>query len=119
MILVVDDDHTIVQLLRDLLEKEKYEVRTAHDGAAAYGQVKDAKCKGVILDMMMPKINGAELLMLMAAERVTVPVIVIAGSPDFDQEEMKQFPNVKKLIHKPFYPEDVVAAVRQHFGKKA
>jgi two-component system response regulator CpxR len=118
MILVVDDDHTIVQLLKEMLEKDKYEVRTAHDGAAAYTQIRDTKCRGVILDMMMPKINGAELLMLMAADRIHVPVIVIAGSPDFDQDEMRQFPNVKQLLHKPFYPEDVLAAVRQHFGKK-
>ena len=118
MILIVDDDHTIVQLLKEMLEKEKYEVRTAYNGASAYGHIKDQKCRGVLLDMLMPGINGAELLLLMAADKIHVPVIVIAGSPDFDQEELKQFPNVKQLIHKPFYPEDILTAVRQHFGKK-
>ena len=119
MILIVDDDHTIVQLLKEMLEKDKYEVRTAYNGAAAYGHIKDPKCRGVLLDMLMPGINGAELLLLMAADKIHVPVIVIAGSPDFDQEELKQFPNVKQLIHKPFYPEDILTAVHQHFGKKS
>lgn len=118
MILVVDDDHTIVKLVKELLEQEGFEVQTAFDGQQAYGHLRDPKCKGVLLDLMMPRINGAELLMLMAAEKITLPVIIMAGSPDFDEEELKQFANVKKLLHKPFYPEDLAAAVREYIGKK-
>lgn len=118
MILVVDDDHTITQLTRELLEKEGYEVRVAHNGEMAYGHLRDPKCKCILLDILMPGINGAELLMLMAAEKIHIPVIVMAGSPDFDEEELKQFPNVKKLLHKPFYSEDLIEAVREHSGKK-
>ena len=114
MILVVDDDHTIVQLTRELLEKEGYEVCVAYNGEMAYGHLKNPKCRGVLLDILMPGINGAELLMLMAADKNPVPVIVMAGSPDFDEEELKQFSNVKQLLHKPFYSEDLVDAVREH-----
>lgn len=113
MILVVDDDKILTQLLRNLLEDAGYEVHIAHDGEAAYKHLKDPKCKGMLLDIRMPGINGAELLMLMAAEDIKIPVIVMAGFPDFDEEEMKQFPNVKKLFHKPFYPEDMLTAVRE------
>ena len=59
----------------------------------------------------------SDLLMLMAAEDIRTPVIVMAGFPDFDEEEMKQFPNVKKFFHKPLYPEDVLAAVREYARK--
>ncbi len=114
MILVVDDDKILTQLLRTLLEQEGYDVHVAYDGQEAYKQLRDPKCKGMLLDIRMPHINGAELLMLMAADGVKVPVIVMAGFPDFDEEEMKQFPNVKKFFHKPLYPEDVIAAVRQY-----
>lgn len=117
MILVVDDDKILTQLLRTLLEDAGYEVRVANDGESAYKQLKDPKCKGMLLDIRMPGINGAELLMLMAAEGVKIPVIVMAGFPDFDEEEMKEFPNVKKFFHKPLYPEDVLAAVREHCRK--
>ena len=58
-----------------------------------------------------------EEVMLMTAEGIKVPVIVMAGFPDFDEEEMKQFPNVKKMFHKPLYPEDVLAAVREYARK--
>jgi DNA-binding response OmpR family regulator len=114
MIVVADDDKILTQLLTRMFEEEGYEVRVAHDGEAAYQYLKDDKCKAMLLDIRMPGINGAELLMLMAAERIKVPVIVMAGFPDFDEEEMKQFPNVKKLFHKPLYPEEVLAAVREH-----
>jgi DNA-binding NtrC family response regulator len=99
------------------LEDAGYEVRVAHDGETAYKQLKDPKCRGMLLDIRMPGVNGAELLMLMTAEGIKVPVIVMAGFPDFDEEEMKQFPNVKKMFHKPLYPEDVLAAVREYARK--
>lgn len=117
MILVVDDDKILTQLLKTLLEEAGYEVRVANDGESAYAHLKDPKCKAMLLDIRMPGINGAELLMLMAAEGIKIPVIVMAGFPDFDEAEMKQFPNVKKMFHKPLYPEDVLAAVRE-FARK-
>lgn len=117
MILVVDDDKILTQLLKNLLEDAGYEVRVANDGETAYKQLKDPKCRAMLLDIRMPGINGAELLMLMTAEGIKVPVIVMAGFPDFDEEEMKQFPNVKKMFHKPLYPEDVLASVRE-FARK-
>ena len=114
MILVADDDKILTQLLTRLLEDEGYEVRVAHDGEEAYKHLQDPKCKAMLLDIRMPNINGAELLMLMAADGVKVPVIVMAGFPDFDEQEMKQFPNVKRLFHKPLYPEEVLSAVKEH-----
>lgn len=114
MILVVDDDHTIVKLVKELLEQEGFEVCTSYNGEGAYAHLRNPKCKGVLLDMMMPGINGAELLMLMATEKINLPVIVMAGSPDFDEEELKNFSNVRKLLHKPFYAEDLLTAVREH-----
>ena len=117
MILVVDDDKVLTQLLKTLLEDAGYEVHIAHDGETAYKHLRDPKCRGMLLDIRMPGINGAELLMLIAAEGIKVPVSVMAGFPDFDEEEVKQFPNVRKLFHKPLYPEAVLAAVREYAHK--
>lgn len=118
MILVVDDDHAVVQLVREILEREGYEVVTAHNGEQAYQHLKNPKCKGILLDLLMPGINGAGLLMLMASEKIDVPVVIMAGSPDFDEEELRAFPNVRKLMHKPFYAEDLIRAVRENFRPK-
>ena len=115
MILVVDDDKELTQLVRELLEAEGYEVRTVNNGAEAYLALRDPKCKGILLDFHMPGINGAELLLLMASEGIATPVIVMTGDPGFDEAEMKQFANVRKLLRKPFYPEDLIFAVRALF----
>jgi CheY-like chemotaxis protein len=119
MILVVDDDREFRELLRELLEGEGYEVRIAHDGAEAYAHLRAPKCKGLLLDFHMPGLNGPELLMLMAAEGIKLPVIVVTSDPDFGETEMKQFPNVRKLLHKPVYPEDVLKAVQAYVEKPA
>lgn len=118
MILVVDDDKVLTSLLRELLEEEGYRVNVANSGTEAYEHLRDPDCKAMLLDMKMPGINGAELLMLMGAENIKIPVIMMAAFPDFDEEEMKEFPNVKRLFQKPFYPEDMLAAVREVARKK-
>ena len=117
MIVVADDDRTMTALLRELLVAEGYEVRIAFDGGEAYRHLRDSKCKGLLLDVHMPGVNGPELLLLMEAEGVRCPVLVMTSDPDFDEAEMKQFANVRRLFHKPFYPEDILAAVRQHCEK--
>ncbi len=117
MILVCDDEHTLVQFCRELLEKEGYVVRTARGADEAYRILREPECRGLLLDLWMPEFNGAGLLMLMAAEGVTTPVIVFADDPSMEEEEMRQFPNVRRLLHKPFYPEDLLAAVRAHMPK--
>nr|MBP7276250.1 hypothetical protein [Kiritimatiellia bacterium] len=70
-----------------------------------------------LLDFHMPGFNGPELLMLMAAEGVATPVLLMTADPDFDEEEMKQFPNVRKLLRKPLVPEEMLDAVRRHLEK--
>jgi len=114
MILVVDDDHTMTELLSELLSAEGYEVRVAHNGTDAFKHVRDPRCKGLLLDMHMPGINGPELLLLLEAEGIRRPTLIMTSDPDFDEAEMKQFANVRRLFHKPLYPEDVLDAVRHY-----
>ena len=119
MILVVDDDKVLTRLLKTLLEEEGYTVAVAYNGEDAYKHLRDPACQAILLDIRMPGINGAELLMLMTAESIDIPVIVMAAFPDFDEEEMKQFANVRKFINKPFYPEEMLAAVTEIAGESA
>lgn len=114
MILVVDDDAGIVKLLRRALEAEGFVVVTAGDGVDAYALVRGADCQCLVLDIKMPRINGAELLLLMQADGITVPTIVMAGFGDFQAGEMKEFKNVVKFLHKPFAMDAMVAVIKQH-----
>jgi DNA-binding response OmpR family regulator len=114
MILVVDDDVAIVEMLRVALAHEGYDVVTASDGLEAYDFIKSPDCQCVLLDMRMPRINGAELLLLMQANGIKVPAIVMAGFDDYKEKELKGFSNVVRYLHKPFAPSEVLKAVREH-----
>lgn len=113
MIVMVDDDPAFVQFCREILEQEGFEVRTAFNADEAYRILKNPACRGMLIDMWMPGFNGAALLMLLAADGVKTPVIVFADDPSFEEDELKEFPNVRRLLRKPIYPEDLVAAVRE------
>jgi len=114
MILVVDDDRRITSLLAQTLEGEGYSVETAADGVEAFELVKSPDCKCMLLDIHMPKINGAELLLLMQAEGIEVPTIVMAGFAGYEEEEMKQFGNVVTLLQKPFDTADMLELIKRH-----
>jgi DNA-binding response OmpR family regulator len=117
MILIVDDDKTLAKLATRMLEGDGYEVAVAHNGEDAYTKIQAGGIDCVLLDMHMPKVNGAELLMLLSADGDTTPVLVMATFHDFDEKELKNFPNVKGLFHKPFYPEELLEKVRELTGK--
>jgi two-component system response regulator HydG len=113
MVLVVDDDDGVVGALRVWLKKRGFEVVSCRDGQEAYRYVKRKKCKCMILDIHMPNINGIELLILMQAEGIKVPTIVMAGFDDFDEAEMKNFSNVVKFFKKPFDMKEMMSTVEE------
>jgi DNA-binding NtrC family response regulator len=114
MILVVDDEPDMRKVLSRSLVHHGYRVETASDGAEAYELLKSPDCKCMLLDINMPRINGVELLLLMQAEDIHVPTIVMAGFDDYDEEEMKQFANVVTLLPKPFQLDDALDAITKH-----
>jgi DNA-binding NtrC family response regulator len=118
MVLVVDDDILIVEVLRKWLEKEGFDVGVCHDGQAAYEALRASRCDCMLLDVHMPLIGGVELLLLMQAEGIQVPTIVMAGSGDYDEEEMKQFQNVVAYLPKPFEMQHMIDTVRGVTGTR-
>jgi DNA-binding NtrC family response regulator len=114
MVLVVDDDPKVVRTLERMLGADGHAVKTAANGAEAYGLVKSPDCECMVLDVKMPGINGVELLLLMQADDIHVPTIVMAGFEDFEEREMRQFANVVGFVRKPFDAETMRAAVEKH-----
>ena len=102
MILVVDDDQILTDMLQSALEKMGYRVEIANDGFEAAEHLKHPDCKLMLLDINMPRVNGMELLILMNAEGIDIPTIVMAGFPDYSEDEFKPFPFVKAFLPKPF-----------------
>jgi DNA-binding NtrC family response regulator len=83
-ILVADDDPSSLEGLCALLSIWGYEVETASDGRVALQKVSAAEPKAVITDVVMPMMNGLELLGVLRIERPWMPVIVLTGQGSLD-----------------------------------
>ena len=84
-ILVVDDERTLVKGMKFNLENEGYEVECAYDGAAAVDLAREGHFDLIILDLMMPELDGLEACMRIR-EFSNVPVIMLtAKSEDADK----------------------------------
>jgi two-component system response regulator (stage 0 sporulation protein F) len=111
MILVVDDNTELLKSVRRGLSRRGFEVELANDGSEAYDLLQKKNVECMVLDLGLPKINGAELLMLMQSEGIDVPVVVITGFGDYSEDELKEFTVVRKLISKPFRLDALADAV--------
>src|SRR6516164_6680032 len=78
-VVVVEDDVAIAMGLRINLEKEGYDVRVATDGEGALATIRGAKPDLVILDVMLPNMNGFEVLQTLRREGFGMPVIVLSA----------------------------------------
>ena len=83
-ILVVDDDKQIVDFYRKLLLREGYEVAEAYDGEEALQKVASEKPDIVILDLIMPKLNGLDVLQEIRDKyrEKWIPVIIVSGDTE-------------------------------------
>jgi len=80
-ILVVDDDPKIVTLVRTYLERERYPVVTAADGHAALRAIEKHHPRLVVLDLMLPGLDGLELARLLRRDPLTasVPIVMLTA----------------------------------------
>jgi len=116
-ILIVDDDHAVVESLRDFLEDEGFEVVTAADGMAALDQLRRGLRPCVILlDLMMPRMNGWEFRheQLRDDDLKDIPTIVVSALPP-DRAAGGQVGEVDFVPKPPSLPR-LLDAIRRHCG---
>ncbi len=110
-ILLVDDDPHVSEVLSLYLEKEGYQVVCADNGRAALEKVKQVSPCLMVLDVMMPEIDGIEVCQKVRAER-TLPIIMLtAKSEDVDKILGLEL-GADDYITKPFNPREVVARIK-------
>ena len=110
-ILIVDDEPKIARLARDYLEKNGYRVLTAADGQAALTTARREKPDLIVLDLMLPVMDGREVCKILRRES-DVPIIMLTALA----EEVDQITGLEigadDYITKPFSPRALVARVR-------
>ena len=118
-VLVVDDDPDILEYLQDFLVAEGFEVTTLSDPTVAVERIRDEVFHLVVLDLMMPKLSGLDLLAQIRAVDDDIAVIILTGHPTLDTATASIQHEVSAYIHKPFTPaefRDVIARIAKKKG---
>jgi CheY-like chemotaxis protein len=113
-ILVVEDDVHVRTFLRGLLEKEGHRVLEAGEGAEALNVVSQESIECVITDILMPGIEGIELIRYLRHEQPDIKIIAISGGGRVDASQylhMAEDLGADRVIIKPFDPQQVLDTV--------
>ena len=115
-VLVVDDDPEIVGAIAITLEREGYQVRRAYDGLQALDQCMDPAVKLLLIDVMMPKLDGLSAL-LRIRERRNLPVIVLSAKSEDTDKILGLSMGADDYITKPYNPQELAARVRSQLRR--
>ena len=110
-VLIVDDDHKLVSLVRMYLEREGFEVIAAYDGQQALALIEHYRPQFVILDLMLPKLDG-----LAVCRRIrktsTVPILMLTAKMEETDRVVGLRVGADDYVTKPFSPRELVARVQ-------
>ena len=116
-VLVVDDDKNICELLKLYLVKEGFNVVFAYDGSEAVTKAKEEKPNIIVLDVMMPVINGWEACKLIR-QFSDVPIIMLTALDTTENKVQGLNIGADDYIVKPFEPVEVVARINAHLRRE-
>jgi len=110
-ILLIDDDLELCDLLREFFAQEGIRLETAHDGRRGLGAALDARRDLILLDVMMPGLDGFELLRLLR-RRSDVPVIMLTARSAKADRLAGLGAGADDYVPKPFDPDELLARAR-------
>jgi len=120
-ILVADDEPNVLLLLRSRLESAGYQVITAQDGEECLNKIGSEKPDLLVLDIMMPKMDGYNVLVNMKELKESlglpdIPVIVLTARGDSKVRELIEKENISDFIVKPYKGDELVAKIKKVIG---
>jgi len=110
-ILVVDDEQRLVDVVRAYLEREGYQVLTAYDGRAALALARAQRPDLIVLDLMLPEVDGLEVCRILRRES-SVPIIMLTARSDETDKLIGLELGADDYVTKPFSPRELVARIR-------
>jgi CheY-like chemotaxis protein len=117
-ILVIDDEPSMLHLLRMLLEADGFMVFEAMTGPIGLGLIPVASPKAVVLDVMMPGMDGVEVCERIVAEHPGLPVVILTGRDDRELEERCMAAGAKQFLTKPLLPGHLSEALDRILGRQ-
>ncbi len=115
-ILVVDDDREIVGAIALLLEAEGYEVLRAYDGMEALDRAVDPELRLILMDVMMPRLDGLSAV-LRIRERRNLPILILSAKSEDTDKVLGLSMGADDYVTKPFHPQELVARVKSQLRR--
>ena len=117
-ILIADDEADIVDTLAFMLEAQDFNVITANDGEAALLKAKEQRPDLILLDVMMPKINGYKVCRLLKFDKLynNIPILMLTARSQDEDRAIGEETGADEYITKPFDIEEVVEKVKEYLN---
>ncbi len=117
-ILLVEDEEALAEVLSAKLKKEGYDIEVAYNGEEGLAKLKRYQPDLMLLDIVMPKMDGYEVLEKMNEENIKIPVIIISNSGQpVELEKTKKLGAVDFLIKTQFDPNEVITKIKNYLAK--
>ncbi len=119
-ILIVDDEKDIVETLSFMLEAKGFEIISAYDGEEGLKLAKEESPDLIILDVMMPKINGYKICRLLKydAKYKNIPIIMVTARSQDTDKLIGEETGADEYITKPFEFSDVLEVINKYTSKE-
>ncbi|MBC1492346.1 response regulator transcription factor [Listeria booriae] len=111
-ILIADDEKEIVDLVKLYLQNEGYTIFQAYDGAQVWEIVQKETLDLVVLDIMMPEMDGLEVCRLMRQEGITTPILMLSAKAEDNDKIMGLLTGADDYMVKPFNPLELSVRVK-------
>ena len=115
-ILVVDDNQEIVYSISELLKYEGYQVVKAYDGMEALNALEINNIDLILLDVMMPRLNGLSALMKLR-ENYRIPVIILSAKTEESDKVSGLVLGADDYVEKPYNPAELIARIKAHLRR--
>lgn len=111
-LLLAEDEPALSKALTAILERNNYSVDTAFDGQEALDFLESDNYDGVILDIMMPKVDGIEVLKRIREKGSTIPVLLLTAKSEIDDKVSGLDAGANDYLTKPFNSRELLARIR-------
>lgn len=117
-LLIAEDDRDISKALVMILEKNNYSVDSVFNGKEAYEYAVSDNYDGIILDIMMPELDGIEVLTKLRSERISTPILLLTAKAEVDDRVAGLDAGADDYLAKPFAISELLARLRTMLRRK-